>query len=414
MSSHPARVLMLVTALHFATHMYSTFLNPLNTELKEFFGLELDQSVTFFQTLYLVVYAAGNLIAGALCTRFPARALLALGPFLNGLAVAGMFCLRPGQYAGMCALVALGALGGGLYHPVANVLLTETFLEHRGRALGISGFGASLSFVVAPWSAYALVRYAGWSWQHVTLMYGVAGAACGALTYFVVPDDRRSAAERGALSDPAAAAPPSLRAVLLFAGLGVLTVAGREMAGWGVPVITRQYSDVAFGEATGAWYVNAGFLLAMMSLPGVLAQPLAGRWSDKLGRERVMGVSLAVVAAAVFALPRLGPEYVVFAYVVAGGFISASVPAFEALLADRTPLRYRGLVFGFAITAAIGSGALGPVLSGAAADAGGRTPAAYANAFTLLACLVAFSAVMAWTLKPAARRLGLLGNPGPG
>jgi MFS family permease len=147
-----------------------------------------------------------------------------------------------------------------------------------------------------------------------------------------------------------------------------------------VPVITRQYSDVAFGEATGAWYVNAGFLLAMMSLPGVLAQPLAGRWSDKLGRERVMGVSLAVVAAAVFALPRLGPEYVVFAYVVAGGFISASVPAFEALLADRTPLRYRGLVFGFAITAAIGSGALGPVLSGAAADAGGRTPSAYANA----------------------------------
>ena len=51
MSSHPARVLVLVTALHFATHMYSTFLNPLNTELKEFFGLELDQSVTFFQTL---------------------------------------------------------------------------------------------------------------------------------------------------------------------------------------------------------------------------------------------------------------------------------------------------------------------------------------------------------------------------
>jgi MFS transporter, DHA1 family, multidrug resistance protein len=145
----------------------------------------------------------------------------------------------------------------------------------------------------------------------------------------------------------------------------------------------------------------------VMSLPGVIMQPLAGRWSDKLGRERVMSVSLAVVATAILVLPLLGASYVALAYFVAGGAISASVPTFEALLADRTPVRYRGIVFGCAITCSIGAGALGPVLAGAVADWGNRTPQAYGNAFTLLAMLVLVSALLSLALRPAGRRLGL-------
>ena len=413
-SFRPGRVLIAVTALHGATHLFTIFLQPLNPVLKDFYGLTLDREVTFFQTLYLLVYAASNLVAGVLSTRFAPRMLLTAGPLLNGLAVACMALLGPADYAGMCILTALGAAGGGLYHPVANLMLTEAFPESKGRVLGFTGIGSSLAFTLGPWGASALVQEAAWSWQQVALLFGAIGVGCGIFAYAAMPAIPHSSTVRGAApqaGDPSQDAPqrltarpaPKLSSVWLFAAFAVLVMAGREIATWGTASITSMFLLGTYGQTRGA-----GFLLAMMFLPGLVIQPLAGRWSDRVGRERVLGASMLVVTASLVLLPYTPRHLLVLAYLCLGTGMLATIPTFEALLADRSPARVRGLVFGLVITAGIGLGSLGPYLVGHVADAGERTPESYRNAFLVLAALSGACTFFTFGLKPIACMLGLV------
>jgi len=403
-AASPARILIVVSLLHGATHLYTIFLSPLNPELQVFFGLTNDREVAFFQTVYLVVYALSNLVAGILATRFSPRVLLAAGPLINGLAVMGMSKLGHDHYAGMCLLTALGAAGGGLYHPVANLLLTETFPTQKGRALGLSGIGASVAFTTGPYSSGALVHALGWTWQDVTLLFGCAGLVCGALAWAFLP--HRAGGFSAAGVPPAAGenrVEASLKTVLIFAAFAMLVMGGREVISWGAANSTSLFLKNVHNNQN-----NAGFLLAMVFAPGLIVQPLAGQWSDTLGRERVLFAALLLLGVSLYAIPLVSEAWLVVPYMLLGTAMLATIPTFEALVADRTPVSLRGLVFGLVITAGIGTGALGPYMVGAIADAGHNSPEAYRLAYGTLAALAIACACLSLTLKPMARRLGLL------
>lgn len=402
------RVLVVVALLHGATHIYWTFLQPLNLHLKAYFRLDQDADVTFFHSLYLAVYAVSNLGAGVLATRLSPRLLLALSPVLNGGAFIALSWVGPEGYGYACALFALGALGGGLYHPVANLLLTERFPHTKGRALGWSGVGASLAFIVGPWGASTLVERADWNWQQVTLLFGCYGLLCGVLALAFVPT-RHS--EQGAPEGLAPLRPAGestfakLRPILLFAVFLVAVMGGRELASWGTTAVTAQFVDKTYDPAP-----NAGFLLAVIFAPGLVVQPLIGTWSDTLGRERVVAVALFVLALGLTATPLAPASLVVVCYLVMGAAIMATIPTYEALIADRTPVELRGLVFGIVITSGILVGSLGPYLVGAIADAGGRRPEDYRYAFFAMAGITGFCGCMALGLKPVAAALRLQGT----
>ncbi|MCW8133365.1 MAG: MFS transporter [Planctomycetota bacterium] len=407
-TASPTRTLLVVSLLHGATHLYTIFLSPLNPELQAYFGLTGDREVAVFQTVYLIVYAASNLVAGLLSARYSPRLLLTLMPLINGAGVMGMALLGHGHYAGMCVLTALGACGGGLYHPVANLLLTETFPHQKGRALGISGIGASLAFTLGPWTSGALVHELGWSWQHVALLFGALGPLCAALAWLFVPAARGQAVARGdAKEGPEAGVCASLRSVLVFAVFAMLVMGGREIISWGAANSTSLFLKNVHGSN------DSGFLIAMIFAPGLVVQPLAGRWSDTLGRERVLFGSMLVLGVALYAIPRTPLAWLALPYAVLGAALLATIPTFEALVADRSPVSMRGLIFGIVITAGIGLGSLGPYAVGLIADAGHQTPEAYRNAFAALAVLAAVCAALTLALKPVARRLGLVASLQP-
>lgn len=410
-----------VTVLHAGTHLYTISLQALNPELKTFFGLTLDRDVTFFQTVYLIVYALSNLTAGFLVTRVPARTLLAIGPILNGVAVASTIFLRPSDYAGMCALVGMGALGGGLYHPVANVLLSETFPHEKGRALGFVGIGACVAFIAGPWGASILVHKFGWDWQHVALLLGGLGVLFGIAALLLLPRVRHAlgrgepAVSGASPLRPVGEVPASIfNAILKFMLIAAVVMIGREIASWGITAITSQYVQSAFGQEGP----DPGFLMAMIFVPGLITQPLAGVWSDKFGRERVLAVSLLLLAGSLALLPYTPAHLLFIPYALVGAFMTATVPTFEALIADRTPVSVRGLIFGFAITAGIGFGALGPLLVGWIADQGQLPPDAlglvhinpdyYRLGFLTLGGITLICAGVCCVLKPLARYFGLL------
>jgi len=401
-NASPRRILILVAFLHGATHLYTTFLQPLNSDLRTFFGLTLDQQITRIPAVYFICYAASNLLSGFLVTRVAPRTLLAVGPIVNGLSVGAMYFLQPDQYAGMLVLNALGALGGGLYHPVGNLLLTESFPTQRGRALGISGIGAAAAFILAPLISSNLVHQGICSWQMVCLLFGIAGVAAGLAALLLLPH-RHTREVHAPVVETAATRNSETRAVLLFAGLMVLVTAGREMASWGTTAITQQFTLATYTKP-----VDAGLLLSLIFAPGMLIQPLAGRWSDIVGRERVLCASFACAALSLFILPLVPREWIYVPYLTFGAAMMASVPTSDALLADRAPPRLRGLVFGMVITAAFGTGSLGPLITGHVADLGHRTADAYRWGFWTLAGIVTFSFLMCTLIKTFAQKLGVV------
>jgi len=403
-SASPQRILLLITVLHGATHLYTTFLAPLNGELKNYFGLTLDQDVTRIMSMYLAFYAFANLMAGLFIAKLSSRTLLAAGPFFNGLCVMGIYLLGPGDYVWLVVLMALGALGGGLYHPVANLLLTKAFPDNKGRALGISGVGACVAFIGGPWAASALVTSGTCDWRTICLVYGCYGVLCGTLAFFLVPSDAAIASHSQSHSGDSLRQPVSgeTGAVFYYAAFLILVMATREMASWGTTSITQQFCQEAYTNP-----IDPGFLVAVIFAPGLIVQPLAGKWSDRFGRELVLAVTMFGMALSLFLIPLAPRGGVVAAYFFLGAMMTATVPTIEALLADRAPLRLRGVVYGMVITAGIGMGALGPKLVGFVADAGHRTVGAYRNAFWTLSGLMLLGFTLALFLKPLARALNV-------
>jgi MFS family permease len=321
---------------------------------------------------------------------------------MNGLSVMAMYLLTPDQYVGICILTALGAFGGGLYHPVANLLLTKTFSENKGKALGVSGAGACAAFIVAPFLASFLVRHEICDWQQICLIYGAVGVAAGISAWLLVPlDDPPPHVVTDAHADVLSLPQDSgLKPVLLFAGFLTFVVGAREMASWGTTAITQQFVATTYSTP-----VDSGLLLAAIFIPGLLVQPIAGRLSDTLGRERVVSLAFLMMGVMLLLLPLTPASIIILPYMLLGAAMTATVPTLEALVADRAPLRYRGLVYGVVITTGFGLGALGPLVVGFVADAGHRTPLAYRHAFWTLSILGAISFVLALLLKPLARKL---------
>jgi MFS family permease len=402
-NASPTRILAMVTVLHGATHLYTTFLPPMNRELKAYFGLTLDQDVTRLMTVYLIFYALANLMAGLVVNWFQPRTLLSIGPLANGICVAAIYWLTPADYTWLCVLIGAGAVGGGLYHPVANMLLTKTFPENKGRALGIAGVGACVTFIAGPWIASVLVSRQLCSWQQVCLAYGMAGIISGVAAWILVPRDESFAPGRSiaaSILGEAGKARSELGPVLMFAVFLTIVMAGREMASWGTTSITQQFVLQAYAEP-----IDPGFLIAAIFAPGLIVQPLAGKWSDQFGRERVLAVAMLGMTLALLLIPVSPRPLIVVAYALLGAAMTASVPTIEALLADRAPVYLRGLVYGLVITAGIGIGAFGPKLVGLVADAGHRTFEAYRNGYWALAGLSFVSFLLALALRPAARVL---------
>lgn len=376
---HAAISLACISVLHGSNHGYSIFLSALNEELRGFFEGASIAGITALKTTYLAVYAASNLVVGALASRISARWSLAIGALVNALPVAAFMLLGPGDLAYLHLLWALAAVGAGTYHPVANLLVTRMYPERKGWVLGITGIGASAGFTGGPLLTGFLARSLGLSWQSIAVAVACTGLAVAATTALLVRDvEDEAAAPAAAAANPAGArwsagAIVAVGCVILAAGL-------REISTWGVMDVSDFYLTSAFGgRVETAWY------LALFFAPGVLVQPLSGWLSDRVGRRLLAAAAFVTHAAGVAAIAFTPPAVLFMPYLVLGLGQAASVPAVEALVADYTSAGNRGFVFGILVTFGLGMGALGPLVAGLLVDALGGGISAFRVCLLLLA-----------------------------
>lgn len=142
-----------------------------------------------------------------------------------------------------------------------------------------------------------------------------------------------------------------------------------------------------------------GVALAALQVGGLIATPIAGRLSDRVGRRQVVLAGLGVSTLAIAALTLLGNEISFIAGVSVLGFALYAIrPVVHSWMMDLTPSHLGGSATSLMFGAQTGLSILAPVIGGIVADAYGLVVTFYVLAASMLV-----TNLIAWSLPNAKR-----------
>jgi MFS family permease len=131
------------------------------------------------------------------------------------------------------------------------------------------------------------------------------------------------------------------------------------------------------------FWVGAG--MALLQLAGFIAAPIAGHFSDTMGRKTILmssfGMSGVVLLLMTFAG---GSAWFVFLIAVLGFFLYAARPIMQAWMLEATPKNMGGTAIGLMFGMQSGAQAIAPILGGIVADHYGLLAAFYLLAATII------------------------------
>jgi MFS family permease len=313
----------------------------------------------------------------------------------------------------MHVLWIVAAIGGGVYHPVANAFITRLYPERKGWALGITGMGSGIGFAFGPFLTGFLSSAALLSWRDISLVFGILALVCGLAAALWIRDDApgpRSAAVPIADSPPKRtqavprqdSSPFGLGYALWGLLLFMIVISGaREIGIWSILDISDFYLSSVLPRANTAWF------LFFMYFPGIFAQPVVGTLSDRIGRKKLSVVALCGYGGAIIAAALVPGGFLFIPYFLMGATQSPTTPLLEAFVADYTTPATRGIIFGVYITAITGIGALGPLGGGIFLDVFGRTPESFRLLLIIIGGFVVLGGLLMMTSGLLVRKLGL-------
>lgn len=301
-----------------------------------------------------------------------------------------------GGFGWLAAMIVLIGATNNLWHPAAIAYLSSRYPKNRGYALSIHALGANLGDAVAPMAAGSLLVWL--AWPSVAAINALPVFAVAALLGLFLSSPRSGGGKpKGVRGGDYVGG--ILSVVRDRAVLGLCLMAGfRTMAQNGLLVFLPLYLTDVLGTGPAAM----GVALMAMQLGGIVASPIAGSLSDRIGRRPIvmagLGVTTLVIAGSTFL--GGGPLYV--AGVALLGFSLYAVrPVVHSWMMDLTPPQLGGsatsLMFG--TQAALSTAA--PILGGVVAGLWGLPAVFYMlAAIMLVANLVA---VMLPRAEPAPR-----------
>ncbi len=346
----------------------------------------------------LAGYVAMAFVAGLLATRFGARAVITIGLVVaaSAMALTGLV----DSFAGAAAARALTGMGGGMVNVPAVALMSIWFTsKRRGLASGFVVSGSSLALVVVGPTVPRLIEAAGADgWRATWLVFGAVTLAVAVVAGLILrdhPADALAAApETGRAPHADHLRRADLRRIIAsryFWGLGAVYLCfGFSYMIYMTFFVRRLTGDLGFSAA------DAGSLFMILGWASLVCGVTWGFASDVIGRKSALAIVCFAhaVAFALFALASGGGWLTVSAAIF--GLSAWSVPAIMGAAAgDGFGPAMAPSALGF-LTLFLGVGqAVGPLVGGALADAGGSFRPAF-----LLAATVALAGSVAAMLAP--------------
>jgi FSR family fosmidomycin resistance protein-like MFS transporter len=383
------REVWLISAGHAFTHWYTaTFylLLPL-------IGKELGLSYTEIGVIMAVQNAVGaitSLPGGMLVDVVGKKGyLMAASLFWVGFPYALMSLTH--NYWMLLVCVSLVGVGNNLWHPAALSTLAYRYPHRKGLVIAFHGMGGNLADGLAPLVVGALLIW--FSWRTVVVMNVVPGLVMAVMILlmlgaFTMTSSRGDAINAAGKSRGMKAYLKDYGQLLRNRALMLVSIgsAFRTMTQVGLLTFLPVYLAYELGYSPFA----VGVCLAALQVAGLVASPIGGHLSDRLGRKRIVMASMILsgVVIVLMAFAGKGPAFVFFVALV-GFFLYAMRAVMQAWAIESTPKDMAGSGVGLQFgTQAFGS-AFAPALFGIIADT-----YSIHTAFLFLAGLIVFANVL--------------------
>jgi NNP family nitrate/nitrite transporter-like MFS transporter len=290
-------------------------LNILNTSYSIVMALiKADLALTYtmsgaLTSVYFVGYAIGQVPWGALADRIGSRRVMVAS--ILGIAVSTiLFGFAQGFWQAALARLVAGLLGAGVFVPGVRLLSGWFPPEERGTALGILSIGGSVGLISSSTLSPYIATIIGW--RGTIMGIGLLGLTLTAVMWVTLKDNE---AEERSGGDG------DLRDVLTdrsFWALGAI-----QMARLGANYAFIAWLPLLLQEEFGMSLVAAGAAFSLFNVAGMVANPLGGIISDRLGEKSVLLVSFAVLAVSTFAFTLVKGGLPMYAVIlVIGWFIN--------------------------------------------------------------------------------------------
>ena len=373
---------------HGATHWVAATFYLLLPWIKETLQISYTNAGILVAVFHLASFLA-NFASGALTDITGKRVLIQSGSLTLGALALGGTSLA-WSVIPLALMIAIIGATNNAWHPAAISFLSERYPDNRGYALAVHALGANVGDSIAPLMVGAVLGML--SWQDTALVSTVP--------VFIVAFWIWTVLSRHETISPAETKEtlkvPYLSELKImfrqFELLGLSMMSGfRAAAQVGLLMFVPLYlTDVL--EA-GPMMTGVGF--SLMQLGGVLSSPVAGAWSDRIGRRPIVVGGLALSTLVIAFLAIAGSQILFVSGIAFLGFVLYGVrPVVHSWALDLTSKTMGGtvisLVFGTQSLFSIGI----PVLSGMVADLFGLQ-----RVFWLLAGLILVSNLIAFFLK---------------
>jgi len=370
---------------HGATHWIAGTLYILLPVLKEQLGLSYVEAGLFLSVFHACAFGA-NFISGYAVDVSGRRVLLQVVALAAGALAIVVFGMSS-VYLLLIAMAGMMGASNQAWHPGALAYLSARYPRNRGYALSIHAIGANIGDALAPMVAGALLVWA--SWQ-TTAMVGAVPALLAALVLAValLPSEKPNGAD-GSTGMSARSYVAGYWALLRDrAVIGLTLTAGfRTMAQAGLFAFLPLYIADVMGRGT----VFMGTALMLIQVGGIVAAPLAGVWSDRVGRRPIVFGALAISTLAIFLLTLVNDQTLfVVCISLLGFFLFAIRPVVQSWMMDLVPPSFAGSATSMMFGVQSVLGALAPFIGGVIADRFGLLAVFYMLAgIMLLANLLA-------------------------
>ena len=398
------RELWLITLGHALTHWYPATFYLLLPIIGNELGLSFSQ-IGLIMTCQYLAGAVANVPGGVLVDTVGRKGLL-MGVSLFWVGFPYLLMSFTHSYLLLLGCVALVGVGNSLWHPTAIPTLARRYPARKGFVLSLHGMGGNAGDAIAPLVVGAMLGVL--TWRQVVVINVLPGLVMAfMLLAFLGTLTLGGKKAPGILAGADADAGQSLadylqglRQLLRNRSLVLLSTSGafRSMTQNALLTFLPLYLAREMGYAP----VLIGVALFALQAAGLVASPIAGHLSDRLGRRSVLMGSMAMTAVVLVAMALAGRSSAfVFFIAVLGFFLYAIRPVIQAWTIEATPRNMGGSSIGILFGAQSLGAAVAPLVGGLIADRWGLGATFYFLAATIV-CANLFILAMPRTASPQA------------
>lgn len=278
-------------------------------------------------------------------------------------------------------LVILIGITNNLWHPAAISYLSQSYPNNRGYALSIHTLGASVGDAAAPVAAGAVLLAMSWQGTAAIVSVPVLGVAA-LLLLLLGPADKKN----GANGQNGNGAGGYLKGVLSLmkdqAVIGLCAMAAfRSMTQSGILVFMPLY----LADVLKVSPLALGLALMCMQIGGMVAGPVAGVASDRMGRKPVTLLCLTASTLSIVALTAVsGVASFVAVATLLGLAMFAVRPVIHSWALDLAPDNLSGSMVSLLFGSQSAFSAIVPLAGGFIADQWGLASVFYIFAISML------------------------------